>query len=31
MRRMERRGEIIFHGDPRDALADDKVMKALRG
>jgi branched-chain amino acid transport system ATP-binding protein len=25
------RGEIIFHGAPKDALADDKVMKALRG
>ena len=25
------RGEIIFHGSPRDALADEKVMKALRG
>jgi branched-chain amino acid transport system ATP-binding protein len=25
------RGEIIFHGSPKDALADDKVVKALRG
>ena len=25
------RGEIIFHGAPKDALADEKVMKALRG
>jgi branched-chain amino acid transport system ATP-binding protein len=25
------RGEIIFHGPPRDALRDEKVMKALRG
>ena len=25
------RGEIIFHGLPKDALADDKVIKALRG
>ena len=25
------RGEIIFHGSPREALADEKVMKALRG
>jgi branched-chain amino acid transport system ATP-binding protein len=25
------RGEIIFHGAPRDALADEKVVKALRG
>ena len=25
------RGEIIFHGSPKDALADDKVIKALRG
>jgi ABC-type branched-subunit amino acid transport system ATPase component len=25
------RGEIIFHGRPQDALADDKVVKALRG
>lgn len=25
------RGEIIFHGDPDDALNDDRVMKALRG
>jgi branched-chain amino acid transport system ATP-binding protein len=25
------RGEIIFHGTPKDALADDKVIKALRG
>jgi len=25
------RGEIIFHGTPKDALADDKVMRALRG
>jgi branched-chain amino acid transport system ATP-binding protein len=25
------RGEIIFHGPPKDALRDDKVMKALRG
>ena len=25
------RGEIIFHGAPRDALADEKVVRALRG
>jgi branched-chain amino acid transport system ATP-binding protein len=25
------RGEIIFHGTPRDALADERVVKALRG
>lgn len=25
------RGEIIFHGSPRDALSDEKVVKALRG
>jgi branched-chain amino acid transport system ATP-binding protein len=25
------RGEIIFEGDPDDALKDDRVMKALRG
>jgi branched-chain amino acid transport system ATP-binding protein len=25
------RGDIIFHGSPREALADEKVMKALRG
>jgi branched-chain amino acid transport system ATP-binding protein len=25
------RGEIIFHGKPKDALADEKVVKALRG
>ena len=25
------RGEIIFHGPPVQALADEKVMKALRG
>ena len=25
------RGEIIFHGPPKDALADEKVVKALRG
>ena len=25
------RGEIIFHGAPKDALADAKVVKALRG
>jgi branched-chain amino acid transport system ATP-binding protein len=25
------RGEIIFHGSPKDALADEKVVKALRG
>jgi branched-chain amino acid transport system ATP-binding protein len=25
------RGEIIFHGPPKDALANDKVVKALRG
>jgi branched-chain amino acid transport system ATP-binding protein len=25
------RGEIIFDGSPREALADEKVMKALRG
>jgi branched-chain amino acid transport system ATP-binding protein len=25
------RGEIIFHGAPRDALADERVVKALRG
>jgi branched-chain amino acid transport system ATP-binding protein len=25
------RGEIIFHGAPKDALADEKVVKALRG
>lgn len=25
------RGEIIFHGPPKDALTDERVMKALRG
>ena len=25
------RGEIIFQGAPKDALADEKVVKALRG
>ena len=25
------RGEIIFHGPPREALEDEKVVKALRG
>jgi branched-chain amino acid transport system ATP-binding protein len=25
------RGEIIFHGAPKDALADEGVMRALRG
>jgi branched-chain amino acid transport system ATP-binding protein len=25
------RGEIIFHGSPKDALGDEKVVKALRG
>jgi branched-chain amino acid transport system ATP-binding protein len=25
------RGEIIFHGPPKEALADERVMKALRG
>jgi len=25
------RGEIIFQGEPREALADERVMKALRG
>ena len=25
------RGEVIFHGTPKDALADDKVVRALRG
>ena len=25
------RGEIIFHGSPKDALADEKVVRALRG
>ena len=25
------RGEIIFHGAPKDAMADVKVVKALRG
>jgi branched-chain amino acid transport system ATP-binding protein len=25
------RGEVIFHGLPKDALADEKVVKALRG
>ena len=25
------RGEIIFHGPPKEALANDKVVKALRG
>ena len=25
------RGEIIFHGPPKEALADEKVVKALRG
>jgi branched-chain amino acid transport system ATP-binding protein len=25
------RGEIIFHGPPQEALADEKVVKALRG
>jgi branched-chain amino acid transport system ATP-binding protein len=25
------RGEIIFHGPPKAALADERVMRALRG
>jgi branched-chain amino acid transport system ATP-binding protein len=25
------RGDIIFHGSPKDALADERVVKALRG
>ena len=25
------RGEIIFHGKPQQALADDQVMRTLRG
>ena len=25
------RGEIIFHGTPKDALANEGVMRALRG
>jgi branched-chain amino acid transport system ATP-binding protein len=25
------RGEIIFHGDPKEALKNEEVMKALRG
>ena len=25
------RGEIIFHGPPKEALTDERVMKALRG
>jgi branched-chain amino acid transport system ATP-binding protein len=25
------RGEILFHGTPQDALADEEVMRALRG
>ena len=25
------RGEIIFHGDPREAFANAEVMKTLRG
>jgi branched-chain amino acid transport system ATP-binding protein len=25
------RGEVIFHGSPRDARSDERVMKALRG
>jgi branched-chain amino acid transport system ATP-binding protein len=25
------RGEIIYHGTPNDALANDDVMRALRG
>ena len=25
------RGEIIFHGPPKDALSDEKVVRALRG
>jgi branched-chain amino acid transport system ATP-binding protein len=25
------RGEIIFHGAPQDALADERVVRALRG
>jgi branched-chain amino acid transport system ATP-binding protein len=25
------RGEILFHGTPQEALADDEVMRALRG
>jgi ABC-type branched-subunit amino acid transport system ATPase component len=25
------RGEIIFHGSPKEALANEKVVKALRG
>ena len=25
------RGEIVFHGTPQDALADEEVMRVLRG
>ncbi len=25
------RGEIVFHGTPKEALADDEVMRTLRG
>jgi branched-chain amino acid transport system ATP-binding protein len=25
------RGEIIFHGSPKDALANERVVRALRG
>ena len=25
------RGEIIFHGEPKDALGNEEVMKTLRG
>jgi len=25
------RGEIVFHGTPQQALADEQVMRALRG
>jgi branched-chain amino acid transport system ATP-binding protein len=25
------RGEIIFHGAPKDALADERVVRALPG
>jgi len=25
------RGEIIFHGSPKDALANEDVMRTLRG
>ena len=25
------RGEVVFHGSPRDARSDERVMKALRG